>query len=250
MSTKRVRFSPENTVYSAKPSISAIAFSVSAPTPSSIYSRSSTTSPYSSKTDALPGPTPYAFFRSPGAKLLAPVKYAAGRHGHHPLLEPSALMYDLRDRISTATTTHNNHSLSIETLRESAFLPPRSYITIISTYLPWTIKVYPSNGSYITLQDILTSIHSDLRTNITSTEFQLLPSQHHRNRATRAYEQRYTRLRRQLPSEKNYLNASESEKRAGMKRVDFLMSHTKFLGIRWQRGNEWKLHVASPTMEL
>ena len=242
--SKRVRFATQKIVYPPETSISAIAVTFSSPP----YSRSSTgtSSPYPPKTDGLPGPTPYIFNCNPGPKLLAPAKYAS-RHGCHPLLEPSAITYDLRDRVSTATT-HNHHSLSITTLHESAFVPSRSFITIISSYLPWTIKVYASNGSYITLQDILTSIYSDLRTNITPTEFKLLPSQHHRNRATRAYEQRYRRLRRQLPSEITYHKASESEKRAGMKRVDFLMSHTKFLGIRWQRGDEWNLHVASPTM--
>ena len=249
--SKRVRFATQEIVYPPKRSLSAIAISYSSPSSSSPYSTSSTLSPYPSRIDGLPGPTPYVFVSSPRPKL--PVS-PAGQHGCHPLLKPSALMYDLRDRVSTATSTHNHHSLSIETLHESAFLPPRSYITIISSYLPWTIKVYASNGSYITLQDILSTIYSELRTNITPTEFQLLPSQHHRNRATRAYEHRYRRLRRPLalPSEREYhhTKASELEKRAGMKRVDFLMSHTKFFGIVWQRGNEWKLNVASPTMGL
>ncbi|KAF8817239.1 hypothetical protein BYT27DRAFT_7074995 [Phlegmacium glaucopus] len=243
---KRVRFASQSTVYPPETSISPIAISFSSPTS---CSRSSTLSPYSPKTNGLPSPTPYTFICNPRPRLLEPVKYA-GRHGCHPLLEPSVMTYDLRDRVSTATTTRNNHSLSIETLHESAFSPSRLYVTIISSYLPWTIKVYASNGSYITLQDILTSVYSDLRTNITPSEFQLLPSQHYRNRATRAYEQRYRRLRRQLSSERGYHKSSESEKRAGMKRVDFLMSHTKFLGIRWQCGDEWKLHVASPTREL
>lgn len=244
--SKRVRFAPQKIVYPPETSISALAVSFSPPS-----SRSSTMSPYRDppRKDGLPGPTPYVFICNPGQKLSTPVKYA-GRHGCHPLLEPSAITYDLRDRVSTATSTHNNRSLSIETLHESAFVPSRSYITIISSYLPWTIKVYASNGSYITLQDILTSIYLDLRTNITPTEFQLLPSQHYRTRATRAYEQRYRRLRHQLPSERQYHKASESEKRAGMKRVDFLMSHTKFLGIGWRCDDEWNLHVASPIMEL
>ena len=234
--SKRVRFATQKIVYPPERSISAIAFSFSSP-PSHSRSPTGSSSPYSPKTGGLPGPTPYVFNLNPGPKLLAPVKYA-GRHGCHPLLEPSAITYDLRDRVSTASTTHNHHSLPTATLHESAFVPSRSYITITSSYLPWTIKVYASNGSYITLQDILTSIYSDLRTNITPTEFKLLPSKHHRNRATRAYEQRYRRLRRQLPGERTYHKASESEKRTGMKRVDFLMSHTKFLGIRWQRGDE------------
>lgn len=256
---KQVRFATQKTVYPPKAFIPPIdiSFSFSLPSSSSSHSRSPTSSPHRSETDGFPGPS--VFIRNPGPRLPASPVIHAGQQSCHPLLQSSALRYDLRDRVSTVTTTHHHHHhpLSIDTLRESAFVPPRSYITIISSYLPWTIKVYASNGSYITLQDILTSIYSDLRTNITPTEFQLLPSQHHRNRATRAYQQRYRRLRRpQLPgeSEREYHHhhdkALESEKRAGMKRVDFLMSHTKFLGIGWQRGDEWKLHVASPTMKL
>ena len=251
--TKHVRFAPQNIVYPPETSISAIAVSLSSPSSSS--SGSSISSSHRSKKDGLPGPTPYVFLCAPQPKALEPVKY--GRHVCHPLLEMSAITYDLRDPISTAKTVHNNHSLFTENIHESAFIPPLSHTTITSSYLPWTIKVYASNGSYITSQDILTSIYSTLRTNITPTEFQLLPSQHHRNRATRTYERRYRRLRHQLRSEivgdSELSKASQSEKRAGMKRVDFLMGYTRFLGISnkgCQCDDEWNLHVASSTMEL
>ncbi|KAF8817228.1 hypothetical protein BYT27DRAFT_7317638 [Phlegmacium glaucopus] len=140
MMSKRVRFASQSTVYPPETSISPIAVSFSSP--ASSYWRSSTLSPYSSKTDGLPGPTPYVFICNPGSRLLEPVKYG-GQHGFHPLLEPSVMTYDLRDRVSTATTTHNNHFLSIETktLCGSAFIPSRLCVT----YLPWTIKVYASN---------------------------------------------------------------------------------------------------------
>ena len=157
------------------------------------------------------------FICNPGRKLLA----YAGRHGCHPVLQQSAIIYHLRDRVSTATSTHNHHPLSTETLRESAFVSPRSYIPSMdnqSLRIQWIIYHPPR-------------FYSDLHTNITP---HWIPTQHHRSRATRAYEQRYRRLRRQLPSERECHKASESEKRAGMKRVDFLMSHTKFLGIRWK----------------
>jgi hypothetical protein len=195
---------------------------------------SSALSGYPAKKDRL---------RSPRQQSREP----ADRHGCHPLLETSAMTYDLRDPVSTATAAHN--WLSTETLHQSAFNPSLSRITITSAYLPWTIKVFASNASYITLQDVFSSIHSALRTNITPTEFQLLPSNHHRKRATHAYQQRYRRLRHRTNSDK----ASEWEKHAGMKRVDFLMDHTKFLGISskgCKPNDQWYLHVATSTVDL
>ena len=250
---KHVRFAPDNIIYPPETSISAIAVSF-LPSSLSTSSRSSWSS-YSSKpvSHGLPGPTPYVFLRTPRQQ----VRETGNRHVCHLFLETSAITYDFRDPISTARTTHNNQRLSIESLRQSAFIPSLSHATITSSYLPWTIKVYASNASYITLQDVFSSIHSVLRTNITSAEFHLLPSHHHRERAVRAYERRYRRLRHQPHSDfssDNQINKeSESEKRAGMKRIDFLMGHTKFLGISCigcQPNDEWNLHVASSTMEL
>ena len=243
---KQVRFAPQNTVYPPEWSISAIALSFS---PGSLSSRSSNSSSDSSKENGPPGP--YVFL--PRQQLSEPLKSV----DRHPFLELSAITYDLRDPVSTARTTCDNHWLSIESLHQSAFTPFLSHLTIISSYLPWTIKVNASNASYITPQDIFTSIHSFFRTNITPTEFQLLPSHHHRKRATRAYQQRYRRLRL-LSSSKisgnNVSNkASQLEKHAGMKRIDFLMGYTKFLGISnkgCRSNDEWHLQVAPSTMEL
>lgn len=246
---KQVRFASQHVVYPSEKSISAIAVPFSTPgarTKGGVLRKRG-----SSKTYGFPRPISPVLACNPYAKLPELVKYT-NRAGSHPLLEKSAIKYDLRDPVSTATvTTDNNRSLSIETLHQSAFIPPLSRITITSQYLPWIIKVYASNEPYITVKDILTSLYAAFRTNITSTEFQLLPSHHHRQRATSAYQQRYRRLRHQIRSEMSdgveASEASQLEKCAGMKRVDFLMGHTKFLGIssKGHHSNEWNLHVAS-----
>ena len=247
---KHVRFAPDNNIINppetSTATISAIAVSF-LPSSSSTSSKSSS-SPYTSKHDSLPSPAPYMFLRTP----RPPLRETVNRYACHPFLHASAITYDFRDPISTAKTTHNKQRLSIESLRRSAFIPSLSHTTITSSYLPWTIKVYAFNAPYITLQDVFTSIHSSLRTNITPAEFLLLPSPHHRERAIRAYQHRYRRLRHQphndFRSDKEIDRESESEKRAGMKRVDFLMGHTKFLGISCigsQPNEEWNLHVAS-----
>lgn len=251
---KQVRFAPQNTIYPPETSISAIAVSFSVCSSSSRSSVS--TESYPLKTDGVPGPSSYLSLRDPRQKRPPLIKYP-DQHSCHPLLEMSAITYDLRDPVFTATTTHNTHRLSADALQQSAFIPFLSHITITSSYLPWSIQVYASNATYITLQDILTSIHTFFRTNITPTEFHLLPSHHHRRRATRAYQQRYRRLRHQLCNEtggnSDISQASQSEKRAGMKRVDFLMGYTKLLGISskgCQPDKEWDLHVTSSTMKV
>jgi len=133
--------------------------------------------------------------------------------------------------------TPNHHSLSTRTFRESATTPPLPSLTIHSIRLPWIIKVY-ANGPYVTLEDVFVSIYRSLRKNITSDEFNMLPSQDDQRRATRAYEERYRRL--------HDARSYEDEKRGGMKRVDFLMGHTKFLGISnsSSRQDAWELRVA------
>ncbi|KAF8811420.1 hypothetical protein BYT27DRAFT_7208559 [Phlegmacium glaucopus] len=153
-----------------------------------------------------------------------------------PILKPQ-ITYDLMEHPSTIMT-RNNYSLSPRTFREPATTPPLPFLTITSIHLPWTIKVYASNGSYVTLEDVFDCMYRSLRTNITSGEFKMFPRPEDQRRATRAYEQRYRRLRNN--------RAYDEEKRGGMKRVDFLMGRTKFLGISnsSRRPDEWQLRVA------
>jgi hypothetical protein len=134
--------------------------------------------------------------------------------------------------------SRNHHSVSSRTLREPATNPPLPFLSITSQHLPWSIKVYASsNNSFVTVEDVLSSIYRSLRTNLTSSEFNMFRSPHDQRRATRAYEERYRRHRS--------VRIYEEEKRGGMKRVDFLMGHTRFLGISnsGRRLEEWQLHV-------
>lgn len=208
---KLVRFAYKNKFYSPQHSVSPLP-----PVPATGY--------------APPGPSysiPY-----PPHQPIASGQYA------HSLLDPSAVAWDLIEHPSTIMT-HNNYSLSTRTVRAPATTPHLPFLTITSIHLPWKIKVYASNGVYVTLEDIFNSIYRSLRTNITSAEFNLFSTQDDQRRATRAYEKRYRRFRNST--------AYEEEKRGGMKRVDFLMGHTKFLGISnsgSRRPDEWQLRVA------
>ncbi|KAF8811766.1 hypothetical protein BYT27DRAFT_7183564 [Phlegmacium glaucopus] len=221
---KTVRFAYENKFYSPRIPVSSIPASPAVITPPSTGY-------------GLPGPSPFPFGMSypPYTQPAKSVQYTGLVHVH-PVLGMSAVTYDLREHPSTIMT-RNNYSLSTRTLRQPATTPPLPFLKITSIHLPWTIKVYASNGSYVTLEDIFDCMYRSLRANITSGEFKMFPTREDQRRATRAYEKRYKRLRNN--------RAYDEEKRGGMKRVDFLMGHTKFLGINSsRRPDEWRLRVA------
>ena len=152
----------------------------------------------------------------------------------HPLLEASVVRWDMIEHPSIIT---RNHLLPGRALHEPATTPPLSFLYISSVHLPWTIEVYASNGSYASVADVFDSIYQSLRLNITTTEFNYFPHWWDQLRATRAYARRYRRFRN--------IYGNDSEKRGGMKRIDFLMEHTKFQGISntGHHQDKWQLNV-------
>lgn len=180
-----------------------------------------------------PGPSTYAIAYVP------PFPNPSHRISPHPFLEASEIHWNLIENLSTIT--RNNQSLPNQVLYEQATIPRLPFLSITSRHLPWVIKVYASNGSYVTLGDVLDSIYNSMRTNITNVEFNSLPHEKDQKRATRAYEQRYKRF--QSTSAHNQEKRGQ-EKRGGMKRIDFFMGRTKFCGIsNTGRPDEWELKV-------
>ncbi|KDR65277.1 hypothetical protein GALMADRAFT_82044 [Galerina marginata CBS 339.88] len=139
-----------------------------------------------------------------------------------------------------STITRHRFPISSRRLREPATNPPQLFINITSPYLPWSIKVHALNCPYVTVDDVLYAIYYSLRTNVTASEFHLLLSRNDRRRAAHAYEWRYRRHR----NTKTY----EEEKHGGVKRVDFLMGHTYFLGVSdiscSSQPGTWQFNVA------
>ncbi|KAF8810780.1 hypothetical protein BYT27DRAFT_7221842 [Phlegmacium glaucopus] len=140
-----------------------------------------------------------------------------------------------------SSVTRNNHLLKLlssRLLSEQATTPPLPLLYITSIHLPWIIKVRASNGIYVTLGDVFDSTYRSLRKNISASEFNSLPHQEDQKRATRAYKERYRRLRS--------TSSRDEEKQGGMKRIDFLMGHTNFHGISkaGRRPDEWRLNVS------
>jgi hypothetical protein len=94
------------------------------------------------------------------------------------------------------------------------------------------------------VEDVLSSIYRSLRTNLTSSEFNTFQTPTDQQCAIHAYKQRYRRQRS--------VRIYEEEKRGGMKRVDFLMGHTQFLGISndSHQPEKWCLHVGIGNKDL
>ncbi|KDR74671.1 hypothetical protein GALMADRAFT_25313, partial [Galerina marginata CBS 339.88] len=139
----------------------------------------------------------------------------------HRYLEISAISWNLLD--PPITITRHHRSIPNHILCEPATNPPLAFITISSQHLPWSIEVHASRRAYITLEELFNAVYYSLRTNITKSEFESLPSQTDRRRATRAYERRYRRF--------HSTTTYHAEKYGGMKRIDFFMGHSCFLGV-------------------
>lgn len=222
---KHVRFAYQNSFHS--PPTPTLSFSSSTMSSDS----APVTPPYA--TQSLPGPSRYPSGYSPYKKARSPSYSEPIRC--HPLLKTAALTWDLLDHPSTAR--YNYKSIPHRMLSEPATFPSLSYMKISSPHLPWSIEVYASNGSFVSLEDVLDAVYQSLRINIKSSEFDSLPSSNDRRSASRAYEHRYRRQRSSIEYDK--------EKKGGMKRIDFLMGHTRFLRIsNSSRIEEWHLDIA------
>jgi len=224
MPSKHVRFSRTTTVHSL-PSPSP-AFSVS-----TLPSSAGPLTPPSAPT-MLPGPTPYTISLPAGP---AP-KYLGSMRPHALLALPPSINYDVGNHPSTASVQHL--PLSMRSLSEPATRPPLPSLTIVMSRLPWSVYVTPSHGTFVSVSDVLSAIYRTLRVQITQSEFHSLPSPTDARRVSQTYEQRYKRLRGTV--------AYAEEKRGGVRRIDFLMGCTRFIGLSMTRQGPdvWCLNVS------
>lgn len=251
-SKKKVRFSRTSTMHQAKtPRLVAGSLSPASSagplTPPDMYV-------------GLPGPTPYGYYPSapyhghvaqkypsppiayyPGPPPMVPsssnTSSSSTRVSLHPYLEIGSrhppIQLDLLDPPSMAS--RHGHHVSSSALAGAATTPPTHTLTIRSPYLPWTFVIVASNRSYVTLYDVLDQLYTQLRINITKSDYEKWSSSE-RARATKSYEHRYRRCK----SQEKY----QHEKSGGMRRIDFLMERTKFLGLsKSKRGDTWTLNT-------
>ncbi|KAF4583620.1 hypothetical protein EYR38_002375 [Pleurotus pulmonarius] len=209
MPTRRVHFAATNTVHQLS-------------TPSPAWSSTSLPSTPGIQTPpnlpaTLPGPTPYHF--------VLPTKVARPLPRHplpHPALHgpPPSVHYDCS--YPPQTLAISNRRLSPYFLSEPATNPPVSLMFITSPHLPWTVKVNPSRFGVVTVSDVFQAVYASLRKNIYPSDFESL-AHHDKKRVRKAYEERYRRLRSS--------READQEKSQGVKRVDFLMGHSRFMGL-------------------
>ena len=145
----------------------------------------------------------------------------------------SLIIYDFVDDPSTVSPR-----ISSRALAGPATNPPRQSMTLRSTKLPWRVPVTASNRSFVTVNDIIHAIYCSLRTTVSERELhEHLREKTDRERARAAHRERYKRSR----DSKTY----EKEKRHGLRRIDFLMGHSRFSGLSGtDSASEWFLNFA------
>ncbi|EAU89741.1 hypothetical protein CC1G_07466 [Coprinopsis cinerea okayama7 len=243
---KKVRFSKTNTVVSP-PTPALTAGSLSPASSAALITPPDYPVPLPS-TASRPGPMPYYYQPFSSSTPSSSKKSSSTRPSRshtisaptvraHRYLEASsrpAIHFDLQDHPSTAS--RHQHHLSPDALDEPATTPPLKSLTLKSEILPWHIRILPSHRrSYVTVGDVLDQLYSTLRSNLTQMDYDALHSSE-KAAAIRAYEQRYRRFR----SRSEY----SREKAGGMKRVDLLMGHTRFMGLsRTKAYDVWILNT-------
>jgi hypothetical protein len=170
-------------------------------------------------------------------------------HNHHHIyvsphryLAPHGIVWDVRDAPSAITRA--GHAISGRSLYEPACAPLQSFMRIrlmtnSGRQLSWSVKVYASaDAGFVKLEDVVLSVHTALRLNITPSDYALLCGKDDPARVVQAYEKRYRRLMS--------ARAYQEEKMAGMKRVDFLMGRTHWIGLEQDKAkgaDEWILRL-------
>lgn len=133
--------------------------------------------------------------------------------------------------------------LSTEQLDAPATNPPTRSMSITCRTIPWTIEISSSvtNGSALTVGDVLGGIYRGLRTKATKNEWNGLSSEE-RKHVRRAWISRYKRQ----PS----LHDQTYEKNQGLRRVDFLCENLAFKGLTPNTAfdvssekQQWTMHV-------
>lgn len=138
----------------------------------------------------------------------------------NPVLESQTLPFDLSVRPS-----HQNLALPNSALAGPATYPPLPLITLACPDLPWNIQISPSpsaspnSAQYVTVQDVLDTLYSKMRTPVKGEEFRTLGPVRERE-VREAFERRCRR------------GGGEVERSKGVKRVDFLGGRTRWAGVR------------------
>ncbi|KAJ3891788.1 hypothetical protein GG344DRAFT_46676 [Lentinula edodes] len=213
---KHVRFSSINALYSPVPSTPYV-FTTSTSTSSSRSSHSEDSKP----SRHIPAPiTRIHYLLAFSPYQLPPIPYHLSTH---PSITKSFISADV--------------------LSEPATDPPVSSLIITCPHLQWEFTVTPSSrkASCVSVIDVLYALYRGLRIAVHPVEYKALPSPEAVANVNEAY---YSRCNSILEAQ-----ARQEEQSKGIKRVDFLIGRTRFLGLskksrRRDDGLVWELNVS------
>lgn len=204
MPGKHVHFNEENIFYSPTPSES---------TPSPTLSESSLPSSSGPTTP----PQLREHFMHLGPVAIHPIL------AYHPYVFP--INYNVSYPPITASANIRASPINLDSycLAEPATNPPIPVLSLQNDLLPWRCEIRASTSHYVTVEDVLVQLYRFLRIPGTREEFKAAPSQRIRDAISETYHNRCLRA----SSAEDY----DEEKRKGLKRVDFLMGRTTFMGL-------------------
>jgi len=185
--------------------------------------------PYPQSTPPPLAPPPLNHAGSPYARSplpLVPEVLYSSPPSVHPVLRYSLkpnISFDLIFHPSTITTLPDHRPLPLHTLTEPATNPPLPHITVISPHLPWPIIIQVPPNKYITVSDVLLTLHRFLALTVTVDEYGNIPSEDAVHRINTAFERRLKEIHDRI--------AREQERFKGWKRIDFLADRRRFLGL-------------------
>ncbi|KAH8105775.1 hypothetical protein DFH11DRAFT_1509818 [Phellopilus nigrolimitatus] len=156
-------------------------------------------------------------------------------HSYH--VAPS-LLWDVRlppEHARLASSPHSRIPSSV--LAQPATSPPVPILRIACGLLPhraWAVEVHSSStrpGGAVSVGDVLAALHAELRHRVAPAEWRAAPRAH-QARVAAAF---YARVRAAADPAR--------EQRAGVRRVDWLLSSTVFVGLTpsVERGYTWTL---------
>ncbi|KAF9264288.1 hypothetical protein L218DRAFT_958378 [Marasmius fiardii PR-910] len=126
------------------------------------------------------------------------------------------------------TTIHLlTKELTEDERREPATIPAVSYVKLVSKYLPWEIEILPSSpddkNAFVSVGDVLEGLYCALRIPVTDREFQGCGNQED---VKAAFKERC-----RVVADEQGESEADFERRAGIKRVDFLQGNLRFCGL-------------------
>ncbi|KAJ6534214.1 hypothetical protein B0H19DRAFT_964625 [Mycena capillaripes] len=146
---------------------------------------------------------------------------------------PPHVHYDLSHPL------HTINSQLTPSFLDPATYPPLPTLTILCRHIPWPIAVAPSQPTgFVSVFDVFMSVYTSLWLAVRRAEYDALLSSEARHRVDEAY---FTRCRLWSDDEERRIEALK-----GVKRVDFLVGKTRFLGLSGpvEGAHVWELNVS------